>query len=130
MSIINLLETTWLTKYTTPMEIMYDQGSKFIGHEFGKYLIEIEYGIIAKPSTLGNPTFNAILKRIHQVIGNLVRTYNIKETYVDKDDPWLGILAASEFASFSTENSLKGYNPGQFVFGYDMILPIKHTVDW
>ena len=32
MSIINLLETTWLTKYPTPMEIMYDQGSKFIGH--------------------------------------------------------------------------------------------------
>ena len=33
------------------MEIIYDQGSEFIGHEFRKYLIEIEYGIVARPST-------------------------------------------------------------------------------
>ena len=76
----NLIETMWLTIYPTPMEISYDQGSEFIGHEFRKYLIETEYGINAKTRTLENPTSNAILERIHQVPGNLVRNFNIKET--------------------------------------------------
>ena len=110
------------------MEIMYDQGSEFIGHEFRKYLIEEEYGIVAKPITLVNPMSNTILEWIQQVIGNLVRTCNITQTYVDEDDPWLWILAA--FAIFSTTNRLKGYSLGQQVFGRDIILPIKHTVYW
>ena len=41
---------------------------------FQKFLIEIEYGITDKPSTLGNPISNALLGKIHQVLGNLVRT--------------------------------------------------------
>ena len=45
-------------------------------------------------------TFNTILERIHQVIENLVRSFNITQTYVDKEDPWLGILADAAFAKF------------------------------
>ena len=73
---------------------------------------------------------NVILERIHQVIGNLVKTFNIKYTYVDEDDPWLGILAAAAFKIFSTEMFLKDYSLGQFVFGRDIILPIKYKADW
>ena len=47
------------------MEIMYDQGSEFIGHEFIKSLIETEYRITAKMCTSINHTSNAILERIH-----------------------------------------------------------------
>ena len=65
ISIVNLVETTWLTKYPRTMESTHDQGSEFIGHEFRKYLIEEEYGIISKPRTLGNPISNAILEQIH-----------------------------------------------------------------
>ena len=61
-----------------PTEIIYDQGPEFIGHELIKLQIKIECGIIAKPSTLGNQTSNAILERIRQVVGILVQTYNIK----------------------------------------------------
>ena len=56
-----------------------------------------------KPRTSVDPTYDAILKQIHQVIRNLVQAYNIKETYVDKDDPWSQILAAAAFAIFSTK---------------------------
>ena len=72
---------------------------------------------------------NAILERIHQVLGNLVRTSNIQQTYVDKNDPWMGILAAAAFAICSTISGQKGYSPGQLIFGHDMIFPIKHRVD-
>ena len=74
---------------------------------------------------------NTVLKRIHQVLGNLVRTINIStQTYVDENYPWKGILAALLFATCSTNNRLKGYSPGQLIFGCDMILAIKHMVDW
>ena len=77
--------------------IMYDQGSEFFVHEFRKSLIKIKYWITAKPCTLGNPTSNVILEQIHQVLGNLVRTYNIKETYAEEDNSWSGILDTLAF---------------------------------
>ena len=67
---------------------MYDQGSEFIGNDFRKSLIETEYKITVKPSTSQNPTSNTILERIHQVLGNLLQTITIKETFVDEYDPW------------------------------------------
>ena len=59
-----------------------------------------------------------------------MRIFNITKTYVDEDDLWSGILAASAFANRSTENRLKDHSPGQLIFGSDMIVLIKHTVDW
>ena len=52
------------------------------------------------------------------------------QTYVDKNDQWTGILAAAVFAIHSTTNRQKGYSPGQLLFGHDMIILIKHTMDW
>ena len=40
ITIANLVETTWMSIYPRPIEITYDQGSEFIGHEFRKSLIE------------------------------------------------------------------------------------------
>ena len=42
ITIANLVETTWLSRYPRPIEIMYDQGKEFIGHEFIKSQIEDE----------------------------------------------------------------------------------------
>ena len=73
---------------------------------------------------------NAILERIHQVLGNRVRTFNVKQTYFDKKSLWTNILAAAAFVILSTTNKQKGYSPGQLIFGRDMIPPIKHRVGW
>ena len=67
--IANPSETTYLYIYPRPIEIMYDQGSEFIGNKFRKFPLQAEYGITAKPSTLGNPMYNAVLEQIHQVLG-------------------------------------------------------------
>ena len=83
LSISNLVETMWISIYRRPIEIMYYQGSASIGHEFRKSLIETEYGKTSKTRTSVNPIFNAVLERIHQVLGNLLRTCNINQTYVD-----------------------------------------------
>ena len=105
--ITNLVETTYLYRYFIPMEIKYDQVSEFIGHELRKSLIEMEYRIVVKPITLGNPMSSLILERIHQVLGNLVRTCKISQIYFDMYDPWPGILAAAAFAIQSTKNRLR-----------------------
>ena len=130
ITIANSVETMWLSRYPRPIEIMYDQGSEFIGHEFRKSLIDTQYRITDKPSTSGNPIPNTILEQIHQVLGNLVRTFNIQQTYVDENDLWTGILAAAAFAIRSTTNGQKCFSLVQLIFGRDMILSIKHRVDW
>ena len=57
-------------------------------------------------------------------------TFNISQTHVDKNYPWTGILTAAVFSILSTTNRKNGYSPGQLIYGRDMILLIKHTVDW
>ena len=49
---------------------------------------------------------------------------------VDDADPFMVILAAADFAVQSMYNRTKEKNPGQLVFGRDMILPIIHVADW
>ena len=73
---------------------------------------------------------NDVLERIHQVLRNLVWNFNIYQTYDDKNYPWIGISAAAKFAIRSTTKRQIFYSPGQLVFGCDMILLIKHKVDW
>ena len=40
ITMANLVETTWLSRYPIPTEITYDQGKNIIGHEFIKSLIK------------------------------------------------------------------------------------------
>ena len=40
ISIMNLVETMWLSGYPRPIEITYDQGLEFIDNKFRKSLIE------------------------------------------------------------------------------------------
>ena len=86
-----------LVQYPRPMEITHDQEGEFLCHEFKSGLIEKEYGIKTNPYYSGNPQVNANIERIHQVLGNLVRTYNLHGKYVDDAEPWMGILAAASF---------------------------------
>ena len=95
--------------YPRPIEIKYYQVSEFIVRQFRKSLIEIEYGITAKPDTLVDTMSNAVLEQIRQVLGNLVRTFNISQSYVDENYPWMGVFAAAAFAICSTTNIQKGY---------------------
>ena len=60
-----------------------------------------------------------------------MRTFNIStQTYVDKNDPWTGILAAAAFLISSTTNGQKGYSLGQLIFFRNRIPLINHKLDW
>ena len=67
-----------------------------------------------------------ITEIIHQVLGNIIRSFNLHDTYVDDADPWMGILAEVAFAVQAMYHRNKQNIPGQLVFGRDMILPINN----
>jgi hypothetical protein len=84
----------------------------------------------AKPTTVRNPQANAIVERVHQVIGNIICTFELENNYLDDNDPWKGILSATAFAVQSTFHTTLQNTPGQLVFGCDMILNVKHDASW
>ena len=61
-----------------------------------------------KKASSGNPQANATIHRIYQVLGNLVRTYNLDRIYVDDADPCIGILVATAFVACYTHRNIKG----------------------
>ena len=72
-----------LCRYTRPTIITYDRGNEFLGHAFKNYLIKTEYGIKDNFATTSNPQVNSILEKLHQVIVNLVRTFDLQNNYLD-----------------------------------------------
>ena len=117
---------TWFTCYPLPQRIVFDRGTKFMA-EFDK-MCQNDYSLKKKPITTRNPHSNAIIKQIHQTIGNIIRTFDV--SYMVNTDPWSGILSATIFAVCATYyTTLQAYSM-HLVFGRDAILNIKHVVVW
>ena len=87
---------------------MYNLGGKFLVHEFNNSLIKEEYVIKTKLDSPEIPQANELIEITNQVLGNLVCTYNLQETYLYGSDPWMGILSESAFESHSTYHHVKG----------------------
>jgi hypothetical protein len=66
-----LVNKTWSCRYPQCCHLIYDNGSDFKLHI--KYLCE-SYGIMCKPTTVKNPQANGLLERVHQVLGQMLRT--------------------------------------------------------
>jgi transposase InsO family protein len=129
ITIANIVEQEWLAWYPWPTQVIFDRGSEFMGHDF-QNMITNDYGIKKKPISARNPQANAIIERVHQVIGNIIRTFELQENYLDEDDPWKGILSATAFAVRSTYHTTLQKTPGQLIFGRDMIFNEQHIANW
>jgi transposase InsO family protein len=127
-TVANIVETTWLTRYPWPTMITYDQGTEFMA-EFAQ-MVRNDYGIKSKPITKRNPQANAIIERVHQTIGNISRTFQVQDNYLDEDDPWEGILAATMFAIRATYHTTLQATSSQLVFGRDAILNVQFEANW
>ncbi len=80
-------------------------------------MIEEEYGIIHQGLTTRNSQANSIIERIHQTLGNIIRT-------------WDGILSAAMFVLRATYHIALQATPCQLVFGQDAMLNVKFEADW
>jgi transposase InsO family protein len=129
ITVANIIEQEWFSRYPWPTQVTFNQGSEFIGQDFQK-MIKEDCGVKAKPITARNPQANAIVERVHQVIGNIIHTFELENNYLDDNDPWKGILSATAFAVRSTFHTARQNTPGQLVFVRDMILNVKHEANW
>jgi hypothetical protein len=124
--VADICETTWFTRYPLPQRITLDRGTQFMA-EFAK-MVKNDYGLKIEPVTTRNPQANAIMERVHQTIGNIIRTFNVQS--MDSDDPWTGTLAAAMFAARATCHATLQASPMQLAFGRDAILNVKHVSNW
>jgi len=122
------VEQTWLTCYPWHSELIFDRGTEFMG-EFAK-MIEDDYGITRRGTTIKIPQANSILERIHQTLGNIIRTFEVHNSEMTTETPWGGILSAAMFALRATYHTTLQKTPMQLVFNRDAILNIKVQADW
>ncbi len=105
------MEQEWFSRYPWPTQVSFDRGKEFIGHDF-QDMLKNDYGVTRKPITTRNPQANAIIERVHQVIANIIRTYELQDNYLDEANPWKGILSATAFAVRSTFHTTLKNTPG------------------
>jgi transposase InsO family protein len=84
-TVMEAFNNTWLTRYPLPQYIGYDNGSEFKA-QF-KQMCD-NYGMKEKPSTNYNPQSNGIIERVHQVLGNALRTFELENKELETNDPW------------------------------------------
>ena len=83
--ISDITKKTWFTRYPLPQKIVFDRGTEFMA-EFSK-MCHNDYGLKRKLITTRNPQYNAIIERIHQNIGNIIRTFDVSN--IANNNPWL-----------------------------------------
>ena len=65
-------EQAWLARYPLPKRCIHDNGGEFTGEPFQLLLTALTIKDI--PTTSRNPQADAICKRMHQTVGNVLRT--------------------------------------------------------
>jgi len=125
--ISQLFNKTWLSRYPRPAEVLCDNGSEF-KKDFAALLKS--YSIKRKPTTIKNPQANAILERVHGVLGDMMRTSNINNQETVDENLIDEFLTDAAWAIRSTHHSVLGASPGQCIFGRDMLFDIPFLCDW
>jgi hypothetical protein len=125
--ISNLVYKTWFSRYPRCRYIIYDNGSEFKLHF--RSLCDT-YGIKRKPTSVKNPQANAILERIHGVLGNMLRTSELDMAESVKTSDIDVFLSDAAWAVRSTYHTVLKASPGAAIFGRDMLFDIPFIADW
>jgi hypothetical protein len=116
-----------LSRYPRCHYIIYDNGSEFkLNFE---YLCET-YGIKRKPTTVKNPQANAIWERLHQVLGQMLRTSELDMAKTITPDDVNVFLNNAAWAICSTYHTVLKASPGAAIFGRDVLFDILFIADW
>ena len=86
--VANQAELVLLTRYPLPNKIMVDRVKAFFAGF--KTMMANDHEILCNPISTRNPQANSIVERVHQTIGNIIRTFEIQQTYFDNEMRTLG----------------------------------------
>ena len=120
------MDQNWFSRYPRPQIAIFDNGSEF-SFEFLELLSS--YGITAKPTSVKNPQTNAFVERIHQVIGDSIRTMELNTRKFD-DITLNAILQNVAYGLRATYHSSLAASPCQLVFGRDMMINAVYLANW
>ena len=104
VTVMTAFNNQWLCRYPQPRYIGFDNGSEFKAQFLQTCT---NYGVKAKVTTSHNPQANGIIERVHQVLGNLLRTLNITNIQLETMDAWRSILSEVAFAIRSTYHTTR-----------------------
>ena len=106
---------------------MFDNGS-----EFKLYFLCIldTFGVTKKPTTVKNPQANGILERVHQTLGNMLRTAELDMADSVEPEHVEDFLDNAAWAIRSTHHTVLKSLPGATIFGRDMMFNIPIIADW
>jgi hypothetical protein len=107
--------------------MIYNNGSKFKLHF--QSLCDT-YGINCKPTSVKNPQVNAILERIHAVLGNMLRTSELEMAETVKVSDIDIFLSEAAWTVCSTYHTVLKASPSAAIFGQDMLFDIPFIADW
>ena len=74
-----------------------------------------DFAIKPTPTSVKNPQANAILERVHQVLGDMLCTKELQKHTFDEIDPWSEILASVAWAIRSTHHTILQASPAQLI---------------
>ena len=121
----------WLSRYPWPARCVHDNGGEFVGPEF-QFLLQ-SCRIKDAPTSSKNPQANAICERMHQTVGNILRTLLHGEPPRDvtrAKDFIDEALSIAMHAMRTGVHTTLGSSPGSLVFHRDMFLNIPLIADW
>ena len=108
----------WLRRYPRPGRVIFDAGSEF-DNKYFRDLLKMWF-VNDCPITVRNPRANAIVERMHLVLGNMLRCQLAK--LYPTEDVVAELTSAAAFAIRATVHGTTRYTPAQMVFSKDMIL--------
>jgi transposase InsO family protein len=79
------------------------------------------YGIKAKLTTSQYPQTNAIIERVHKVVNNMLRSFDLEQENLEEDNLFEYFLQSTAWDVRRTNHTTLQATPCQLVFGRDMI---------
>ena len=94
-----LFDEYWAARCPRPREVGFDDGGEFKA-EFADLCASM--GAAKKPSSSWNPQSNAMLERAHQVLGGMMRAFELGGQVLDENEQLQKFLADTAYAARST----------------------------
>jgi hypothetical protein len=92
--------------------------------------VELVYGIKSKPTSIKNPTANAILECIHAVFTKMLRTAKLDMAELVNASDIDVFLSDAAFTIHSIHHTVLKASPCAAIFGQDMLFNIPFIADW